>query len=281
MKKIFSSIIILPLLGCNFMDSTVGPLDQDANTGVYDIQSTSTKSQNNIIKNKYDTKDIAKKETIKEAKIEKTNKKPEIKTNKMKKILDVPLIRQLPELRYGCEVTSTAMMLQYAGVEVDKMDLYKAIKKDHDPLVKRKGDIIKWGNPEEGFVGDMTGKNGKPGYAVYDKVIVELVNYYLPGRAINLTGAEFDTLLKQIENGYPVVVWTTGDYRLPDRPEKWEHNGETIVTPLDLHVVVLVGYDDHYVYLNDPLSGKKAVKVNKKQFIKSWKALKKRAVSYI
>ncbi|WP_370221811.1 C39 family peptidase [Cytobacillus sp.] len=193
-------------------------------------------------------------------------------------IIDVPLFRQNPELKYGCEVTSLAMVLRHAGVQVGKMDLYNAVKKDIDPLIRSKGDILKWGNPAEGFVGDMTGTSA--GYAVFDKPIEELVNRYLPGRAVNLSGQNFEAVLMHVSKGYPAVVWTTGDYRLPDRWESWTHSGKTIKTPLDLHAVVLVGYDEQFVILNDPLSGKKQVKVSKEQFISSWKALQSRAVSY-
>lgn len=196
-----------------------------------------------------------------------------------KYLLDVPLIKQNPELKYGCEVTSLAMMLQYAGVNTSKMELYSNIKKDDDPIHRSSsGDILRWGNPAEGFVGDMTGKHA--GYAVYDKPMEELVNRYLPNRAVNLTNHRFEEVLQHVAHGYPVVVWTTGDYRLPDRPESWLHNNQTITTPLDLHAVVLVGYDDNNVYINDPLSGKKQYPVNKQQFIESWKALQSRAISF-
>ena len=42
-------------------------------------------------------------------------------------IEDVPFIKQLPELPRGCEVTSLAMLLQYKGVQVDKMQLASEI----------------------------------------------------------------------------------------------------------------------------------------------------------
>jgi uncharacterized protein YvpB len=194
-------------------------------------------------------------------------------------MLNVVLIRQNPELRYGCEVTSLAMVLNYAGVKTSKMDLYRSVRKDLDPLIKSPtGDIIRWGNPADGFVGDMTGR--RAGSAVFDQPMIALINQKLPGRAINLTDKPFNRVLKHVSEGYPVVVWTTGDYRLPDRPEGWYHGNQYIKTPLDLHAVVLVGYDTKYVYLNDPLSGRKQVRVNKQQFISSWKALKSRAVSY-
>lgn len=193
-------------------------------------------------------------------------------------MLPVPLIKQNPELKYGCEVTSVTMMLNYAGISVTKMELFEHVRKDTDPLVRHNRNIQNWGDPTDGFVGDMTGKSA--GYAVFDKPIEELVNNYLPGKAVNLTGTDFSKVLEHVGKGYPAVVWTTGDYKMPDRWESWKHGQETIKTPLDLHAVVLVGYDPGFVYINDPLSGKKQVKVNKKQFIATWQAMQSRAVSY-
>lgn len=194
-------------------------------------------------------------------------------------MLNVILIKQNPELRYGCEVTSLAMVLHYAGVRTNKLDLYRSIQKDPDPIIRSaKGDILRWGNPADGFVGDMTGR--RAGYAVFDRPMIALINQKLPGRAVNLTNQPFEKILDHVAAGYPVVVWTTGDYRLPDRWEGWYHGKQYIKTPLDLHAVVLVGFDANNVYLNDPLSGKKQVRVNKNQFISSWIALQRRAVSY-
>ena len=193
-------------------------------------------------------------------------------------ILDVVLIKQNPELRYGCEVTSLAMVLNYAGVKTNKMELFRLIKKDTDPLIKTNGNILRWGNPAHGFVGDMTGRQA--GYAVFDQPMIQLITKKLPGRALNLTNQPFEHVLKHVSDGYPVVVWTTGDFRLPDRWESWYHGQQLINTPLDLHAVVLVGYDKNFVYLNDPLSGRKQVKVAKAKFISSWRALHCRAVSY-
>lgn len=194
-------------------------------------------------------------------------------------VLDVPIINQKPELPYGCEVTSLAMVLNYAGVEVTKLELADNVLKESDPVKQtEQGDITDWGDPGQGFVGDMTGK-GK-GYAVFDRPVEKLMIDYLGDSTLNLTNKDFNELLKQVYFKKPVVVWTTGDYHLPDRWEEWNHEGKIIKTPLDLHAVVLVGYEKDYVYLNDPLSGQKKVKVDKEQFIKSWEALEKRAISY-
>lgn len=249
--------LLIPLLGCSHAEpvSPTGSMELAGQTQTY-----------------------AREEQPKAKNLTAQNTNSAVEGKKRSVMIDVPLISQNPELKYGCEVTSLTMVLQHAGLKVGKMDLYNSVKKDNDPLIRSKGDIIKWGNPAEGFVGDMTGRSA--GYAVFDKPIEDLVNKYLPGRAINLTGQNFESLLSHVSKGYPVVVWTTGDYRLPDRWESWTHGNQTIKTPLDLHAVVLVGYDDQYVYLNDPLSGKKQMKVSKERFISSWKALQSRAVSY-
>lgn len=199
--------------------------------------------------------------------------------NPEKVLLDVPLINQNPELKYGCEVTSLAMVLQYAGVETDKLKLAQELQKDGDPLKKnRSGDITYWGNPDHGFVGDITGKEA--GYAVNAGPLEGLLKQYLQDRAINLTGKPFDDILAQVRNQKPVILWTTGGYTLPDKWESWKHEQEEIRAPLDLHAVVLVGFDPKHLYLNDPLTGKKSHRTDKEQFLRSWEALGQQALSY-
>lgn len=203
----------------------------------------------------------------------------EKETNNEAVILDVPLINQNPELKYGCEVTSLAMVLRHAGMGTDKLKLANELPKDNDSVKKTdNGDITSWGNPDHGFVGDITGKNA--GYAVYVGPLEKLMKQYLQDRTINLTKKPFEEILGQIKKGKPVILWTTGDYKVPDRWESWQHGNERIDTPLDLHAVVLVGFDHEHLYLNDPLTGKKQQKTKKDSFLESWTALGQQALSY-
>ena len=283
MKKLYLVASILPMFGCGHFhaDTTENSNKvnkQQPNSSITENTKSRYAASNQIKSKSYTIKDLD--DQVINIKNEGTKNK-EVSTDQKKDsvMLNVIQINQNPELRFGCEVTSLAMVLTYAGVETNKIDLYHSIQKDPDPLIKSpKGDILHWGNPADGFVGDMTGKH--PGYAVFDKPMITLINQKLPGRAVNLTNQPFEKILEHVSAGYPVVVWTTGDYRLPDRWEGWYHGNQFIKTPLDLHAVVLVGYDANYVYLNDPLSGKKQVRVGKEQFISSWKALQNRAVSY-
>jgi len=195
-----------------------------------------------------------------------------------KVMLDVPIIRQKPELKNGCEVTSLAMLLQYAGHDVDKLSLARQVRKDPEPLVQKNGDIKKWGDPNKGFVGDMTG--ARRGFAVYNKPLEELLRRYVQERAVNLTGASYPQLLDSVAAGHPVVIWTTGDFQLPTEWESWHKDGKKVVAPFDEHAVLLVGYDGRYAYVNDPLTGVKQQRVAHAALKKSWEALGRQAVSY-
>ena len=274
MKQLGLFVAVLPLFGCSPIDNEMAlkkPLYSHA-----EHQSQKSVNYEKEILNPYINEKRVKSQPLNVTRI---NKIVNVVPKPDSILLDVPIINQNPELKFGCEVTSLAMVLNYAGVTVSKMDLYRSIQKETDPLIRTsKGDILRWGNPEYGFVGDMTGR--RAGTTVFDKPLISLINNKLPGRAVNLTNQPFEQVLEHVEAGYPVVVWTTLDYGLPKRWETWKHGQQVVRVPLDLHAVVLVGYDNNNVYLNDPLSGKKQVKVQKEQFISSWKSLCSRAVSY-
>ncbi|MFY0544501.1 C39 family peptidase [Brevibacillus sp. H7] len=203
---------------------------------------------------------------------------PAVKPRPAKAMLNVPIISQKPELKNGCEVTSLAMLLRYVGHEVDKMALARQVKKDPEPLVQKSGDIKEWGDPNKGFVGDMTGK--RKGFAVYNKPLEELLRRYVGERAVNLTGKPYEAMLDSIAKGRPVVVWATGDFALPTEWESWRKDGQKIVAPFDEHVVLLVGYDESHAYVNNPLTGAKQQRVKHTALRKSWEALGRQAITY-
>ena len=102
-------------------------------------------------------------------------------------LLNVPVILQGSELPNGCEVTSLAMIMKYAGLDVDKMTLASEIKKESSTYKLENG-RIKYGNPYNGYVGDIFGT----GYGVYHGPIAELARQYLGDRVIDLTGLSFE-----------------------------------------------------------------------------------------
>jgi uncharacterized protein YvpB len=155
--------------------------------------------------------------------------------------LEVPLIMQLPELPTGCEATATAMLLQYAGSTLTKLDV--AIRMPYS------------NNPSEGFVGSPFMESG---FTIYPQALMQLVHTQL-GSAINLTGATFIDLQDSLQAGKPVCCWIADDQGY-------------------VHCVVITGYEDNTVYLNDPLNGYTTMTVS--TFEHLWANNAYRALSY-
>ncbi|WP_410511250.1 C39 family peptidase [Paenibacillus sp. BR2-3] len=196
-------------------------------------------------------------------------------------IIDAPLISQMPELPRGCEVTSLTMLLQYAGVKVDKMKLAAQIKRDPTPYEKRDG-VTYFGNPYDGFVGDMYSFSN-PGYGVYHGPIRELVELYMPDQIIDMTGSEFQDILYSLDYGIPVwVIVNTNFSRLSDSLfETWQTpTGQVSITYKE-HSVLITGYDETFIYFNDPLAYIKNRKIPIRSFQEGWEQMGKQAITYV
>jgi uncharacterized protein YvpB len=195
-------------------------------------------------------------------------------------LLKVPVINQLPELYNGCEVTSLTMLLNWAGVAVDKVQVADDLPKNPTSrVIDSSGTITYWGDPNKGFVGDITGEN--PGFGVYHGPIAALLNRYLPGKAIDLTGSSFSDILHYVSIGKPVIVWTTQTFAPTNEWVTWQSPSGPVKTTFDEHCVLLVGYDmdKKVVYINDPMGGIPAKEISLQPFQESWEQLGKQAVS--
>ncbi|MEN1937749.1 C39 family peptidase [Paenibacillus sp. 102] len=204
--------------------------------------------------------------------------KKELVNTEGEKILlqNVPFIQQMPELDRGCEVTSLAMMLQYAGVSVDKMTLAKEI-----PKVAFSNNGVR-GNPHEGFVGNIY-TFSESGYGVYHEPLVQLANKYLQNRAVDLTGKNISEIYKTVKEGAPVVMITNATYAPLDEDEfdTWETESGNVSITYNEHCILLIGYDKDSVYIHDPLSDTSSVSVPRENFEQAWIQMGNQAISYV
>lgn len=193
--------------------------------------------------------------------------------------LKVPHILQMPELDRGCEVTSLAMILNYNGYNVDKMELAEKVKKDTTPYYVDEQGKIYYGNPYDGFVGDIYNFS-KNGYGVYHGPITDLAQQYAGEKVVDLTGADFVDLLYLVQKGNPVWTIVNGSYKsLPeDAFEIWNTPTGLVKITKRLHSVVITGYDKDYIYINDPLYNKVNRKINKRQFQEAWEQMGSQAI---
>lgn len=164
----------------------------------------------------------------------------------------VPCISQLPELPTGCESTAAAMLLNWAGVEVTKEEIARKLPKGK--TIYFDGENWRGGNPDYEFIGDPFTKWG---YGVFNKPIENIVNEYLPGQAFNLTKKDFNEILQAVNLGNPVIAWISLDLNPIKEAKIWyDEEFNQIKWKVPEHVVVIVGYDDKNIVVNDPYTGK-------------------------
>lgn len=186
--------------------------------------------------------------------------------------LDVPLLNQMdaPRLYNGCEVTSLAMILLYAGYDVTKNDLADQIA--NVPLNYDNG---LHGDPNEGFVGDMP--NG-PGLGVYHGPVMDVAKQVAGDKAVDMTGKSVEEAIYQpLDNGNPVWIITTASLAPVSDMQTWDTpNGEVDVT-YSVHSVAVTGYMEDTVFINNPY-GQKDQEVDRENFEKAWEQLGSQAI---
>jgi len=192
----------------------------------------------------------------------------------VKEIQGVPLIRQFPELPSGCEATVATMLLQWAGVDISKEDVATALPKG--PVPVRRNGLLYGSNPNNVFVGNPF---SKAGYGVYHKPIAMIIDKYLPGQSVDLTGKSFEDILKVIDSGRPVMVWATINLLEPKVDRTWyDEKGKRIEWKVPEHAFLLIGYSDTEVILHDPYTGKR--KIPPLELFKArWDSMGKQAVT--
>lgn len=196
-------------------------------------------------------------------------------------LLNIATVSQYPELPRGCEVTSLAMLLQSADINVDKMTLAKEITKDRTPYKVENGKTY-FGHPNEGFVGSMYTFQ-EPGLGVYHEPIRQLAEKYLPGRIKDFTGSDFKEIKIHLSDHRPVWVITNTRYQKLSNDSfiTWQTpKGEVRVTYRE-HSVLLTGFDKNFIYFNDPLTGEKNKKAPIKDFEESWVQMGRQAITYL
>lgn len=159
--------------------------------------------------------------------------------------LKVLLINQLPELPTGCEMTAATMLLQYAGVRIDKLALAA--------LVPRSS------NPNTGFVGDPTSEYGV-GLYIYPQGLLPTMRRFLP-TAVDLSGVSLLTIKQRLADRHPVVVWVKG------------------LDGFASHTITLTGYTATTIRYNDPWNGQRG-ELNNPVFEAMWQGNGRRSLSY-
>lgn len=198
-------------------------------------------------------------------------------------ISGVPYINQLNiGLPTGCEAVSATMVMQYYGYKVNPEQMVAATPTGKGKY--QKDGVWYAANPFEEFVGDPHKKLKDGSYGCFAKPITTAMNTFAGGRAKNISGCKESDLYRYVAAGKPVVVWGVARGNPVTNGVTWNYvdkNGVPIGGSykelVHEHCFVLIGYDDTYVYLNDPVAGK-CVTQKKSAFSQNWNKLFKQAI---
>ncbi len=94
-------------------------------------------------------------------------------------------------------------------------------------------------------------------------------------KVINLTDRDVKDLYKVISSGSPVwvIINTTFKPLAESSFETWNtSSGEVKITYFE-HSVVVVGYDQNFVYVNDPLKNNPRFAVPRAEFEQAWEQM--------
>jgi uncharacterized protein YvpB len=202
-------------------------------------------------------------------------------------LLQVTPQSQLPQLPNGAEVTTLSMLFSAVDHPVSKVVLAQKIHVDpmreviksyKDQAGQTVWQILKWGDPNVGYVGNMY-QSGK-GYGVYHAPILTLINKVWPRHGVNLTGKPFSTILTAVGHRRPVEIWSTLNFQPTTSWISWQSPEGLIKATPDENTGLIVGYNKvaGYVYVDNPGSGT-LQKVPMKPFEEAWKQLGSQAVT--
>ena len=161
--------------------------------------------------------------------------------------VEVPEMLQNPELPTGCESVALTIALNSLGFDLDKT----TIADDY---------LIMGTNFASSYVGNPFTSHGS---GIFAPGLTDTANAFLEDQnssytAADITGTDFDDLLSYIDEGIPVVLWTTMYMSsVSFTGNNVTYEGKTYRWYNTEHCVVLCGYDrtNGTVLVSDPLSG--------------------------
>lgn len=195
-------------------------------------------------------------------------------------INNVPFIAQNPKYPNGCEAASTTMLLNYYGMNITLTDFINNYL-NMDKVYTKNG--VRYGpNPEVCYAGDPASLHG--GWGCFSTAIENAVNKLINKKYVNKYTVKQNTskasLPELAKSKKPFAVWTTISYNVVKGQYTWKsYDGKTTYTyPKDLHVIVVIGQDDNYYYVNDPLKNTGNTKIAKSTLEKSFDSMGRKAI---
>lgn len=185
------------------------------------------------------------------------NEKSTVKQSEIvvaQKLIKVPAISQYPELPTGCESVAATMVLQYYGENITAGEFVISWLEYSEKFYTVNGKFY-GPNPNEVFAGNPFTNNS---YGCFAMPIVNAINRNSSNcYAQKITNKSLKELCTEyIDNDKPLLVWATMSMEESYEGKSWYLENDTKFTwTAREHCLVLVGYNDEYYFLNDPMTG--------------------------
>lgn len=181
-------------------------------------------------------------------------------------------VLQNPELPTGCEITTLTQTLNFYGFDIDKVTLCDTFM----PV-----DFDGYYTMDQVYIGNPRATNGFGCNAPVIKKVADDYFDYLGSDwyAIDLTGISLKEVFYQIEQGYPVIVWSTIGQRETHATFQFRLGcGEDFYFNGYQHCLTVYGFDEKekVVYVADPMEGN--VKYDMERFKRIYDEMGRQAV---
>ncbi|WP_414047502.1 C39 family peptidase [Macrococcus equi] len=140
----------------------------------------------------------------------------------------------------GCEAVAVSMGLQYKGIRLSTRRILAEIPKHKT-------------NPFKGYVGPKRVIKPDRHQTVFPNVMVDYLKRYYG--AVDSTGQSMAELEQAIMNNHSVVLYAT-HFKIEPMFRKFKVEGQMFEFVSNIHITLLVGMDDDYYYMIDPLWAK-------------------------
>ncbi|MCU7556960.1 C39 family peptidase [Macrococcus capreoli] len=140
----------------------------------------------------------------------------------------------------GCEAVAVSMGLKYKGVKLSTRKILNEIPKHKT-------------NPYKGYVGPKRIIKPDRHQTVFPNVMVDYLSQYY--KAVDSTGQSMAQLEEAIMNNHSVVLYAT-HFKIEPIFRKFKVEGEIQEFVSNIHIALLVGMDNQYYYIIDPLWAK-------------------------
>ena len=177
------------------------------------------------------------------------------------RILDVAWHHQ--EHSSSCEAAALKMALSYFGISLGEMTLIGYMTNDRRPAAfDAAGRLVRWGDPNLGFVGDPDGRIERyQGYGVYFAPVASAANragahVWEAGGGLYGSAVTPATLYRAVLTGHPAVAWISNRYRQVPLQHYTAYDGADVGYTLTEHAVTLIGVRRDAVLIDDPWFGR-------------------------